>query len=55
VGFEGPRAIARRRLRARERVFCALSWDDGSPPGTFAEANQRLAHGGFLARMARPG
>jgi alpha,alpha-trehalase len=29
VGFEGPRAIARRRLRAGERVFCALSWDDG--------------------------
>jgi GH15 family glucan-1,4-alpha-glucosidase len=43
VGFEGPRAIARRRLRAGERVFCALSWGDGSPPGTFAEAHQRLA------------
>jgi alpha,alpha-trehalase len=43
VGFEGPRAIARRRLRAGERVFCALSWEDGSAPGTFAEAHQRLA------------
>jgi alpha,alpha-trehalase len=43
LGFEGPRAIARRRLRAGERVFCALSWEDGSPPGTFAEAHQRLA------------
>ena len=43
VGFEGPRAIARRRLRAGEQVFCALSWEDGSPPATFAEAPQRLA------------
>jgi len=43
VGFEGPRAAARRRLRAGERVFCALSWDSGSPPETFDEAHQRLA------------
>jgi alpha,alpha-trehalase len=43
VGFEGPRAIARRRLRAGEKVFCALSWQDGTPPETFAEAHQRLA------------
>ena len=43
VGFEGPRAIARRRLRVGERVFCALSWEDGSPPETFAEAHQRQA------------
>ena len=43
LGFEGPRAIARRRLRAGEQVFCALSWGDGSPPETFAEAHQRLA------------
>jgi GH15 family glucan-1,4-alpha-glucosidase len=43
VGFEGPRAIARRRLRAGEQIFCALSWEDGSPPETFAEAHQRLA------------
>src|SRR5438552_914960 len=42
-GVRGPRAIARRRLRAGERVFCALSWEDGSPPETFAEAHQRLA------------
>ncbi|HEX6445941.1 MAG TPA: glycoside hydrolase family 15 protein, partial [Streptosporangiales bacterium] len=42
VGFEGPRAIARRRLRAGERVFCALSWEDGSPPGDFDDANRRL-------------
>ena len=42
LGFEGPRAIARRRLKAGEQVFCALSWGDGSPPETFAEAHQRL-------------
>jgi GH15 family glucan-1,4-alpha-glucosidase len=43
LGFEGPRAIARRRLKAGEQVFCALSWGDGTPPETFAEAHQRLA------------
>ncbi len=43
LGFEGPRAIARRRLRAGDQVFCALSWGDGSPPTTFAEAHERLA------------
>ena len=31
LGFEGPRALARRRIRAGEQVFCALSWEDGSP------------------------
>jgi GH15 family glucan-1,4-alpha-glucosidase len=43
LGFEGPRALARRRIRAGERVYCALSWADGAPPGTFDEAHQRLA------------
>jgi alpha,alpha-trehalase len=43
LGFEGPRAIARRRLRAGEQVFCAMSWGDGSPPETFDEAHRRLA------------
>jgi GH15 family glucan-1,4-alpha-glucosidase len=42
LGFEGPRAIARRRLTAGERVFCAMSWGDGAAPATFAEAHQRL-------------
>jgi len=42
LGFEGPQAIARRRLRAGEQVFCALSWGDGSPPETFAAAHERL-------------
>jgi alpha,alpha-trehalase len=43
LGFEGPRAMARRRLRAGDQVFCALSWEDGSPPQTFDDAHQRLA------------
>ena len=42
LGFEGPRAVARRRLRAGEQVFCALSWGDGSPPADFGEAHDRL-------------
>ena len=42
LGFEGPRAIARRRLHANEQAFCALSWDDGTPPETFEEAHHRL-------------
>jgi alpha,alpha-trehalase len=43
LGFEGPRAIARRRLRTGDQVFCALSWEDGSPPQAFDDAHQRLA------------
>jgi alpha,alpha-trehalase len=42
LGFEGPRAIARRRLKRRDQVFCALSWGDGAPPDTFADAYERL-------------
>jgi alpha,alpha-trehalase len=42
LGFEGSRAMARRRLRAGEQVFCALSWADGQPPGTFTEAHGKL-------------
>jgi GH15 family glucan-1,4-alpha-glucosidase len=43
LGFEGPLAIARHRLQAGEQTFCALSWGDGVPPATFAEAHRRLA------------
>jgi len=43
VGFEGGRAIARRRLRAGEQVYCALSWQGGKPPADFAEAHRRLS------------
>jgi GH15 family glucan-1,4-alpha-glucosidase len=46
LGFEGPRAMARRRLRAGEQVFCALSWDDGTPPEDFAAAHDRLSRTG---------
>ncbi|MBF8191179.1 glycoside hydrolase family 15 protein [Nonomuraea sp. K274] len=42
VGFEGPRAMARRRLHAGEQAFCALSWSDGDPPASFSEAHRRL-------------
>jgi len=42
LGFEGPRALARRRLRAGEEVFCALSWDNATAPQTFDEAQGRL-------------
>jgi alpha,alpha-trehalase len=42
LGFEGPRAIARRRLHAGEQAFCALSWGDATPPETFDEAHHRL-------------
>ena len=43
LGFEGPLAVARHRLRAGERRFCALSWDGAAAPHTFAEADARLA------------
>ena len=43
LGFEGPRAVARRRLRSGDQVFCALSWQDGQPPATAGEAGERVA------------
>jgi alpha,alpha-trehalase len=43
LGFEGPRALARHRLTAGDRVFCAVSWGDADPPQTFADAHHRLA------------
>ena len=43
LGFEGSRALARRRLAAGDQVFCALSWNDAEPPQTFADAHARLA------------
>jgi GH15 family glucan-1,4-alpha-glucosidase len=42
LGCEGPRAVARRRLRAGEQVYCALSWGDGTPPADFRAAHDRL-------------
>jgi GH15 family glucan-1,4-alpha-glucosidase len=43
LGFEGPRALARRRLAAGEQVFCARSWNNAEPPQTFGDAHDRLA------------
>jgi GH15 family glucan-1,4-alpha-glucosidase len=43
LGFEGPAAVARKRLRDGEQVFCALSWGDGAPPEDMDEARARLA------------
>jgi alpha,alpha-trehalase len=43
LGFEGPRAIARRRLRAGQHAFCALSWGDGAPPADVSDARRRMA------------
>jgi alpha,alpha-trehalase len=39
LGFEGPRALARRRLRAGEQVFCALTWADATAPEDAADAD----------------
>ncbi len=46
IGFEGPKAVARRRLREGEQTFCALSWGDGVPPASFSEAHDRLTRTG---------
>ncbi len=43
LGFEGPRALARRRLRSGDQAFCALAWEDGVAPETFAAARERLS------------
>jgi alpha,alpha-trehalase len=43
VGFEGPLAVARRRLHAGDQAFCALSWSDASPPQNGEEARARLS------------
>ncbi len=46
LGFEGPRAVARSRLRAGQLGFCALSWGDAVPPETYADAHERLSRTG---------
>jgi GH15 family glucan-1,4-alpha-glucosidase len=43
LGFEGPCAMARRRLRAGDEMFCAISWGDGEPPGSYAAARDRIS------------
>lgn len=42
LGFEGPRATARHRMKAGEQIYCALSWSEHAPPQNFAEAYRRL-------------
>ncbi len=43
LGFEGPLAVARHRLRAGDKRFCAMSWGEAPPPQSFADAQARLA------------
>jgi GH15 family glucan-1,4-alpha-glucosidase len=42
LGLEGSMAVARTRLRAGERRFCALAWSEHAPPGDCDEAANRL-------------
>jgi GH15 family glucan-1,4-alpha-glucosidase len=42
LGFEGPRATARHRMKEGEQVFCALAWSDHASPRNFDEAYRRL-------------
>jgi GH15 family glucan-1,4-alpha-glucosidase len=42
LGFEGPRATARHRMKEGEQLFCALSWSEHPPPQSFEEAYRRL-------------
>ncbi len=42
LGFEGPRATARHRMKEGEELFCALSWSEHPPPQNFEQAYSRL-------------
>jgi GH15 family glucan-1,4-alpha-glucosidase len=42
LGFEGPHAIARHRMKEDDQVFCALSWSEHGGPKTRQEAYERL-------------
>jgi alpha,alpha-trehalase len=42
LGFEGPRATARHRMKEGEQVYCAMSWSEHPPPQSFEEAYGRL-------------
>ncbi len=42
LGFEGPRATARHRMKEGEQVYCALYWSEHAPPQDFEEAYSRL-------------
>src|SRR6201996_1574066 len=41
IGFEGPRATARHRMKEGEQLYCALYWSEHPPPQTFEEAYDR--------------
>jgi GH15 family glucan-1,4-alpha-glucosidase len=42
LGFEGPRATARHRMKEGDEIFCALYWSEHLPPQNIDEANRRL-------------
>ena len=42
IGFEGPRATARHRMKEGEQIYAALSWSEHAPPQDFEEAYARL-------------
>ena len=42
LGFEGPRATARHRMKEGEQIFVALSWSEHPAPQDFEEAYSRL-------------
>jgi alpha,alpha-trehalase len=42
LGFEGPRATARHRMKEGEQIYCALYWTKHPPPQNFQEAYGRL-------------
>ena len=41
LGFEGPRATARHRMKEGEQLFCALFWSEHPPPQDLDEAYAR--------------
>ncbi len=41
IGFEGPRATARHRMKEGEQIYCALYWSEHAPPQNFDEAYER--------------
>jgi GH15 family glucan-1,4-alpha-glucosidase len=42
LGFEGPRAVARHRMKEGEQLYCALAWSEHPAPQDFEEAYGRL-------------
>jgi GH15 family glucan-1,4-alpha-glucosidase len=42
LGFEGPHATARHRMKENDQLFCALTWSKNGAPKTCKEAYDRL-------------